>query len=116
MFSDHLHINPKSSDWSNSLISWSLEELEGSMSIVRNLPRTMRPKLVVIEASRVLFDCIFVSRVLRVITHEIRSRDVSALDLTNSDGFYRSLTVRDSRKSSDIVSETENESPYVKID
>jgi len=35
----------------------------------------MRPKLVVIEASRVLFEVIFIYRVLRVITHRyVRAR------------------------------------------
>ena len=35
----------------------------------------MRPKLVVIEASRVLFEVIFVYRVLRVMTHRcVRAR------------------------------------------
>ena len=35
---------------------------------VRDLPRAMRPKLVVIEPSRVLFELIFVHRVLRART------------------------------------------------
>ena len=44
---------------------------------VRDLPRAMRPKLVVIEASRILFECIFIYRVPLSDNSEMCSREVS---------------------------------------
>ena len=58
-----------------------LRDAEGLYISTRDLPDTTRGKLVVIEASRVLFDSIFVSRVLRVITQRcVRARSLTRLD------------------------------------
>ena len=45
-----------------------LRDTEGLYIGTRDLADATRGKLVVIEASRVLYECIFVYRVLRVIT------------------------------------------------
>ena len=47
-----------------------LRDAGGLYIDVRDLPDATRGKLVVIEASRVLFDFIYASRVLRVITQK----------------------------------------------
>ena len=67
-----------------------LRDAERLYISTRDLPDATRGKLVVIEASRVLCECIFVCRVLRVITQpEMCSREVS--DSTWSTQTYLSI-------------------------
>ena len=68
-----------------------LRDAGGLYVDTRDLPRTMRGKLVVIEASGVLFKSLFVYRVLRVITQ----RCVRAGLLTRLDRLRRFLSISD---------------------
>ena len=57
-----------------------LRDAEGLYISTRDLPDATRGKLVVIEASRVLYECIFVYGVLRVITQRcVRARSLTRL-------------------------------------
>ena len=58
-----------------------LRDAERLYISTRDLPDATRGKLVVIEASRVLYARIFVYRVLRVITQRcVRARSLTRLD------------------------------------
>ena len=58
-----------------------LRDAGGLYVSTRDLPDATRGKLVVIEPSRVLCECIFVYRVLRVITQRcVRARSLTRLD------------------------------------
>ena len=71
---------------------------------VRDLPRAMRPKLVVIEPARVLFESIFVHRVLRAIPQRrVRARSPDTIWSTQTVFIDLRLTVTNDNGPTDYL-------------